>query len=77
MIIGWVLSSALTQTPGNIKFSLRFYQMVENQLIFSFSTLTASAQVKQTLSLDIENIVPALSEIEADLNILNRIHNQR
>ena len=74
MIIGWVLSSALTQTPGNIKFSLCFYQMVENQLIFSFSTLTASAQVKQTLSLDIENIVPALSEIEADLNILNRIN---
>lgn len=74
MIIGWVLSHALTKTPGNIKFSLRFYKMVENQLIFSFSTLTASAAIKQTLSLDIENVAPALSEIEADLNILNRIN---
>lgn len=74
MIIGWALSSALTKVPGNIKFSLRFYQMAENQLVFSFSTLTASAQVKQTLSLDIENIVPDASEIEADLNILNRIN---
>lgn len=82
MIIGWVLSKRITSEPGNVKFSLRFFKHVQNELgekelIFSYGTLTSSAQIKSTLSVDMSKVEDKtiFKEYATDRSVVNRIAN--
>lgn len=64
MIFGWAISDLITAYAGQLKFSVRFYQWenpelaeqegAEKVLAYSFSTLTASVDIKPSINLDIE-----------------------
>lgn len=57
IIFGWPLSSSITSVPGNIKFSVRFYQWADenkNSLSYSFSTLTAQVAINAALDFEID-----------------------
>lgn len=57
LIFGWAISEALTHTSGNLKFSVRFYQMDEdNKIAYNFNTLTANATVKTGLHIDLSSL---------------------
>ena len=83
MVIGWALSKRITPLSGNLKFSLRFFKTIKNEkneeeLIFSFGTLTAIAQVKSTLNVDMNKVgidKEIFKEVATDRNIVNRIAN--
>lgn len=55
IIFGWPLSLDITETPGPIKFSVRFFKIntdeatKEQKIIYSFSTLTQTANIKPAL----------------------------
>ena len=54
LIFGWVLSDAITKNSGTLKFSVRFVQFREDEeLEYSFSTLTASALIQPGLNYDL------------------------
>lgn len=78
IIFGWPLSSELTQKPGVIDFSVRFYTYNEDEkkLTYSFSTLTANAQIKEGLNYNLEDMLLDGSGI-VDVNdlIINRLVN--
>lgn len=54
---GWPISEELTETPGNIKFSVRFYSIDEingeKKVVYSLRTLPATATIHNTLNLDV------------------------
>jgi hypothetical protein len=85
MIIGWALSKRITSTSGNLKFALRFFKQVknpeteENEVIFSYGTLTSSAPIKSTLNVDMNKVGTAtlFKEFATDTNIVNRIANSQ
>lgn len=50
MLFGWALNSNITKNAGAIKFSVRFYKINgQKELDFSFSTLTATANIQPGL----------------------------
>jgi hypothetical protein len=64
VIIGWPISSELTQIPGKIDFAVRFYKAGDeddkhyaNKLVYSLSTLPASVEIKPTLNLNIKDMI--------------------
>lgn len=59
IIIGWPLTSKITANPGTLEFSVRFYVEEEDtkEILYSFSTLTASAEIKKGLNYDLEMIL--------------------
>lgn len=64
--IGWPISDTITGATGNVEFSLRFFQKagLNNEIIYSFSTLTAVCPIKPALDLSINDIKPEdLSDI--------------
>lgn len=64
LIFGWPITSKITNTAGNITFSVRFYRMNEaNKLVYSFSTLDQTVTIKPALDYNIENIVNEVSSI--------------
>lgn len=82
MIIGWVLSKRITSEPGNVKFSLRFFKHVQNELgekelIFSYGTLASTAPIKSTLTVDMSKVEDntIFKEYATDRSIVNRIAN--
>lgn len=57
LIFGWPISSAITNTAGNVTFSVRFYRLNNaDELIYSFSTLDQTVSIKPALDYDIEDI---------------------
>lgn len=60
LIFGWPLSEEITERSGNVKFAVRFVKFGEteadkNIVYYSFSTLTAEAQIKSALDFAIED----------------------
>lgn len=58
LIFGWALSDIITATSGVIKFSVRFFELedpnAENKkLEYNFSTLTASANIQNSLNFNL------------------------
>lgn len=63
LIFGWILDEAITSIPGNLKFSVRFYQWnnkesavagVERIVDYSLSTLTAQVVIQPSINFNIE-----------------------
>lgn len=53
MVFGWQLTDNITATSGNIKFAVRFIKLNESDnIIYSFSTLTAQAVINPGLDFD-------------------------
>lgn len=56
MLFGWALTDSITHANGNVKFSVRFYELnASDELAFSLSTLTASAIVNPGLDYQFED----------------------
>lgn len=60
LIFGWALSKEITEIPGNLKFSVRFYKFEDNQvtvnpvLNYSLATLNTTVMINPGLNLDIK-----------------------
>ena len=78
IIIGWPLSTKITSTPGQVKFSVRFYEWNEDlqQITYSLSTLVQTATIKPGFDYDLKEIITDGSIIDdaRDL-ILDRFEN--
>lgn len=62
IIFGWPIDSAVTETPGDIQFTVRFYTADEdngNMLLYSWSTLPCKVSIKPTLNFDISDMLEA------------------
>lgn len=60
VVFGWPLSSEITKVPGNVTFSVRFYETAKNEddedvLVYSFSTQSATIKINNSLTLDLIN----------------------
>lgn len=60
VVFGWIIDNTITAQPGNVKFSIRFYERGTDEydkpiLKFGFGTLTATIKVNQALNIDIED----------------------
>lgn len=98
LVFGWPLTNELTAVPGNLQFAVRFYNRKgdidsnlagnQNQLVYSFSTLTHIIKINQTLnfnlpvideqgheSLPSEEASSHLARINKNDMIFNRIRN--
>lgn len=60
LIFGWAISNVLTRAPGTLKFAVRFIlrDNDSSEIIYSFNTLTASANIQATLSADLASVDP-------------------
>lgn len=78
VIFGWPLSSELTAHPGKMDFAVRFYTYDDNEgkLVYSLSTLTASADIKEGLNYDLEKmLIDGAGIVDANNLIINRLVN--
>ena len=75
MLFGWAVDSDLTEYPGAIKFSVRFYHFDEEQkLDFSLNTITASAVVNPSIDYKFdEEGKPTVNFIDSSNLIKNRL----
>lgn len=60
VVFGWPIGSPITDHPGNVKFSVRFYERGLNSqkepiLTYSFSTLTSMIKINDGLNFEIAN----------------------
>ena len=61
VLIGWPITRDITEEAGQIEFSLRFFYSKKDQstsedvITYSFSTLTARANIANTLNLEVSN----------------------
>lgn len=75
MLFGWAISSILTEHPGAIKFSVRFYHFdEEGKIDFNLNTLPASAAINA--SIDYEIISTTESEVGTIVDSSNLIKNR-
>lgn len=73
IVFGWPLAGDITQDPGNILFSVRFYKRDEEnpeKLTYSFGTLTSSIKIQDALDFDLD---PELTRRALDKH--NEIYN--
>lgn len=79
MLFGWALTDSITHSNGNVKFSVRFYELnASDELAFSLSTLTASAIVNPGLDYQFEDghLVDSISVFADDADKLrSRLRN--
>lgn len=73
LIFGWPISSDITNRSGKINFSIRFYRIDGNQIIYSLSTQTQSVAVNPTILANIEDGYSAIDN-QTSL-ILGRLQN--
>lgn len=63
IVFGWPISKDITERPGNVLFSVRFYEREGEDdnavLIYSFSTTTASIKIQSGLDFELS---PAATE---------------
>lgn len=74
LIFGWPLSEEITVKSGNVKFAVRFVKFDEankNEIVYSFSTLTAEAPIKPALDFDLSQ--GAIQYIDNSSLIINRL----
>lgn len=55
IVFGWPIDSEVTKSSGDIKFSIRFYRRVNNELIYSFSTRTETIKIQPGLAFNLSN----------------------
>lgn len=63
VIFGWPISEDITKEVGDVKFSVRFIQRAEkdnpqSEVIYSWSTLTATCPIKSGLAFDVDSYEP-------------------
>lgn len=75
IIFGWPISHELTETPGSIRFAVRFYSIDADNQSFNYSLTTLPASVKINSSLDHEVIAKSQEEINHGSIITSRIKN--
>ena len=84
LIFGWALDSSITQYQGNLKFSVRFVNLNENDedniengtIEYSLSTLEATAAINKALNFQLDSeILAELKERNSALNnkIMSRV----
>lgn len=84
LIFGWALDSSITQYQGNLKFSVRFINLNENDeddiengtIEYSLSTLEATAAINKALNFQLDSeILAELKERNSALNnkIMSRV----
>ena len=69
----WPLKEEITKYPGTIKFSLRFYNNVGSELVYSFSTKIAAATINASHNFSYDQL--STNVIDAADNFLNAIKN--
>ena len=81
LIFGWALDKSITQNPGTLKFSVRFFQWEDPEkakngadtvLAYSLSTLTASVSINAALNF---NIVDMPKVEDTGVRLLARLKN--
>ena len=55
VVFGWPLSSEITQSAGDVSFNVRFYEVKDDELVYSFSTLSSVIKIRNSLCLDVVN----------------------
>lgn len=84
VVFGWPITKEITEKAGNVKFAVRFYERskvtaADNtpKLIYSFSTLTATAKVNAALdfAIDTEDEANAIGAIDKNKVIYNMLRN--
>lgn len=55
IVFGWPITSEVTERPGIIKFSIRFYRRNDAALEYSFSTLTSAIKIQSGLDFEINS----------------------
>lgn len=75
MLFGWAVNSAITNTPGAVKFSVRFYHFdKEQKLDFSLNTLTATAIINPSIDYKFDENGESSVEIINSSNLIkNRL----
>jgi hypothetical protein len=81
IVFGWPIVSEMTERPGDIQFSVRFYkrgvdELGKNTLVYSFSTLTTKVKIQagQDFSDEINDMdFFNLNVIKRDDRILNNL----
>ena len=75
MLFGWAINSELTQNPGAVKFSVRFYHFDEEQkLDFSLNTLTSTVVINPSIDYKFdENGQSSVDIIDSSNLIKNRL----
>lgn len=75
IIFGWPISHELTETPGSIRFAVRFYGIDAASQTFNYSLTTLPATVKINSSIDHAIIEQSSQEINHGSIITERIQN--
>lgn len=80
VIVGWPIRAELTQIPGKLDFAVRFYTIDDegtyaNRIVYSFSTMMATVDIKPSLNLDIEKIALDGSALNSEDLIGSRLEN--
>lgn len=58
---GWPLVDEITQYPGVIKFSVRFFKKENNKIVYSFNTQDASLTIKKSLQPEVNAEADAIN----------------
>ena len=76
LIFGWTLPKELTTVAGNIRFSVRFYELnVDGSIKYNFNTLPQSIKINSSLNYNVnDNTGYVVDSTDADV-ILNRLSN--
>jgi hypothetical protein len=75
VVFGWPITNDITETAGNVKFAVRFYDRIEDpvtkkeMLAYSWSTLTAVAKINTALDFQIADS-EAITALIVDKNKL-------
>ena len=75
VVFGWPITNDITETAGNVKFAVRFYDRIEDpvtkkeMLAYSWSTLTATAKINTALDFQIADS-EAITALIVDKNKL-------
>lgn len=93
LVFGWPLTYELTEEPGNLQFAVRFYMRRgdvdgdmsgdQNELVYSFSTLTHTIKINATLRFDLpiineqgqDEVSEVIKKINKNDMIFGRIRN--
>ena len=73
LIFGWVLTSAMTATPGKIQFAVRFFTKNNDEVVYSFSTQPADILINKGIELSDEEITNELASDEVKRMITGRL----
>lgn len=71
----WPLKEEITKYPGTVKFSLRFYNAVGNDLVYSFSTKIAAATINASHDFSYEKL--STNVVDAESNFAAAIKNSK